>query len=360
MKSVLNKALYDKPVMQALLAKLALTRVFGLLSAGFVVFSPAASAQGGLPGASRINGQNVWLAFEPQREILQQSSAVIYTDERSRIKSLYGVIVSEDGHILTKASEIENASQLSLRIGNELYLDVERLGVDPGWDVALLKVAPKVPTIPVSLGHEEDIQLGYWVVSNGSTSRYQRRVKVGIISAATRGIFSDKSHVVLGIGFGVNEEEELSWKVETLTEGKGAQKAGVEVEDILLSVDGVTLNKREDLIDVLRDKKPGDMVAIRVKRGGKTLGFDVELSAREERMTRNEQMSGGELQLSERRSEFPRAVQHDTPVNNDDMGGPLLNLDGICIGMNIARASRVATYAIPAPELRDIISRMVE
>lgn len=346
--------------MQVSIARLVLSCVFGLLGAWFFVLSPTATAQGGLPGDFRINGKEVWRAFEPQREILQQSSVVIYTDVGSRIKSLYGVIVSGDGHILTKASEIENASQLSLRIGNDLYTDVERLAVDPGWDVALLKVSPKVPIIPVSLGHEDDIQLGHWVISNGSTSRYQRRVKLGIVSAETRGIFSDKSHVVLGLGFGSNEDGELLWTVESLSEGKGAEKAGVEVEDVLLSVDGVTLNKREDLIDVLRGKKPGDMISIKVKRGGKTLGFDVELSAREERMTRNEQMSGGVDQLSERRSEFPRVIQHDTPVNNDDMGGPLLNLDGVCIGMNIARASRVATYAIPAPELREIISRMVE
>lgn len=346
--------------MQAWLARLAWARVFGLLSAGFVVFSPTASAQGGLPGAFRINGKDVWRAFEPQREILQQSSAVICKDGRARIRSLYGVIVSDDGHILTKASEIEHASQLSLRIGNTVYTDVERLGVDRDWDVALLKVAPDVPTIPVTLGHEGDIQLGHWVVSNGSTSRSQRRVKLGIISATTRGISSDKSHVVLGIGFGVNEDEEMLWKVESLTEGKGAQKAGVQVDDVLLSADGIALAKREDLVKVLKDKEPGDMVAIEVKRGEETLRLDVELSAREERMTRNEQMSGGELQLSARRSEFSRVIQHDTPVNYDDMGGPLLNLDGVCIGMNIARASRVATYAIPAAELREIISRMVE
>jgi len=38
----------------------------------------------------------------------------------------------------------------------------------------------------------------------------------------------------------------------------------------------------------------------------------------------------------------------------------LLNLDGECIGMNIARASRVATFAIPVKELREIIEAMVE
>ena len=344
----------------ALIVKVKLPVVSSLFITGLVALAPLSSAQRGLPGDLRINGRDVRPAFEPQREILQQSSAVIYTDESSRIKSLYGVIVSGDGHILTKASEIEHASQLSLRIGAELYTDVERLGIDPDWDVALLKVSPREPIIPVSMGREEDIQLGHWVVSNGSTSRYQRRVRVGIISAKTRAISSDKSHVVLGVGFGANEDDQMLWKIESLSEGKGAEKAGVQVGDLLLSADGVLLSDKKDLIKVLKDKKPGDMVTIEVQRGEKTLSMDVELSQREERMTRNEQMSGGVDQLSARRSEFPRVIQHDTPLSKVSVGGPLLNLEGLCIGMNIARASRVATYAIPAPELREIVTRMLE
>ena len=85
----------------------------------FVASTQLSSAQGGLPADQRINGKRVWAAFEPHREILQRSSAVIYTDERARVKSLYGTVVSEDGHILTKASEIEGKSHLSVRIGSE-------------------------------------------------------------------------------------------------------------------------------------------------------------------------------------------------------------------------------------------------
>ena len=76
-------------------------------------------------------------------------------------------------------------------------------------------------------------------------------------------------------------------------------------------------------------------------------------------MSRNDMMSGGKLALSVRRDNFPRVIHHDTILTKNRMGGPLLNLDGVCIGLNIARASRVATFAIPAPELRQIIQDMV-
>jgi len=100
----------------------------------------SALAQNVLPSDVRINGKQVWKAFESQRQVLQTSSAVIYTDEKSHVKSVYGVVVSSDGHVLTKASEIEGRSHLSMRIDRELFTDVEVIGMDPKWDVAMLKV----------------------------------------------------------------------------------------------------------------------------------------------------------------------------------------------------------------------------
>ncbi len=324
----------------------------------FAASMQLSSAQGGLPADQRINGKRVWAAFEPHREILQRSSAVIYTDERARVKSLYGTVVSEQGHILTKASEIEGKSHLSVRIGSEVYTEVDLLEVDEQWDVALLKISAEQPLTPVELSSGDDIRQGHWVVSNGSTTRSQRRVRLGIVSAEIRKISATKSHVVLGVEF--EKDKEAQWKVADVSEDKGAQKAGIQVGDIIISAEGVKLSEREDLIEVLKKKEPGDKVAIELMRDEKKLRLDVELSAREESMTRNDQMSGGEDQLSARRSEFPRVIDHDTPLTKVSVGGPLLNLDGICIGMNIARASRVATFAIPARELREIIAKMIE
>lgn len=324
----------------------------------FVVSTQLSSAQGGLPADQRINGKRVWAAFEAHREILQRSSAVIYTDERARVKSLYGTVVSEDGHILTKASEIEGKSHLSVRIGGDLYSEVDLLGVDDEWDIALLKVSSEQPLTPIVLSSDDDVRQGHWVVSNGSTTRIQRRVRLGIVSAETRKISATKSHVVLGVEF--EKDKESQWKVANVSEDKGAQKAGIQVGDVIISADGTELDEREDLIELLKKKRPGDKVAIELKRDEKKHRLDVELSAREEKMTRNEQMSGGEDQLSSRRSEFPRVIDHDTPLTKVSVGGPLLNLDGVCIGMNIARASRVSTFAIPARELREIIAKMIE
>lgn len=316
------------------------------------------SAQGGLPAEQRINGKRVWAAFEQQRQVLQGSSAVIYTDEKSRIKSIYGVVIREDGYVLTKASAIEGALALSLRIGSTLYSEVERLAVDDDWDVALLKVNPSEALIPVELAEGDDLEQGYWVISNGSTTRSNRRLRVGIVSAETRKITETKIRVVMGVEF--KKDEEDKWKIANVTEGKGAEEAGLKAGDVIVSVDGVDLVERQDLLDVLEKKQPGDDVAIKLIRGTEQLNFVVGLSEKVLRMSRNDQMSGGEDQLSARRSEFPRVIHHDTPLTKVSVGGPLLDLDGVCVGMNIARASRVATFAIPARELRGLIASLLE
>ena len=74
-------------------------------------------------------------------------------------------------------------------------------------------------------------------------------------------------------------------------------------------------------------------------------------------MNRNDQMSG---EYSPRRSGFPRVIQHDILGSRHVQGGPLLDLDGRCVGMNIARANRAESFAIPVVELKQLAETLVK
>ncbi|HEX7261604.1 MAG TPA: S1C family serine protease [Luteolibacter sp.] len=74
-------------------------------------------------------------------------------------------------------------------------------------------------------------------------------------------------------------------------------------------------------------------------------------------MTRNDEMSG---EFSPRRSGFPRVMQHDILGSRKVTGGPLLDLDGHCLGMNIARANRAESFAIPLEDLKEIAGRLLK
>lgn len=133
------------------------------------LWTPCASAEGGngsLDFEQRINGKVVLKTIEPVRARLQDLSAVFFA--RHDVVA-YGVILTPDGYIATKASEFESHKGLLIRIGSSKYESFQVVGTDPATDIALVKVdAAGLPAPgPVS----SDVPLGTLVVSNGSTTR---------------------------------------------------------------------------------------------------------------------------------------------------------------------------------------------
>jgi S1-C subfamily serine protease len=302
----------------------------------------------------RTTGNGVVAAFEPQRQVLQTSSAVVL-DGRREIQ--YGVIVSPEGHILTKASELKEVKKLGVTVDGTQYKEVEIVGTDEDWDVALLKVSA-AGLIPVVYAPTSAVEQGTWVVANGATTRTKRRLLAGIISAKPREI-----PIAGGAAIGLQlETKGKQLEIKEVVEKSGAEEAGLKKGDLVISVDGKAISKIEEMAEALKGKKPGVIVKVIVSRAKKEMAFDVKLMARskmvEEEVTRNDQMSGD---YSARRSGFPRVLQHDVMLGSRrNIGGPLLDLDGRCLGMNIARVNRCENFTIPCEELKEISARMIK
>jgi len=115
----------------------------------------------------------------PAKQALQQSSAVI---QRGRTELAYGTVVSPDGYILTKASEVPDLTGVSITVDQQSYPGPKLIATDPRWDVALLKIDAAGLT-PVKISDSAEPDRGTWVVANGATTRREREVQVGIISA---------------------------------------------------------------------------------------------------------------------------------------------------------------------------------
>lgn len=323
-----------------------------LLAALLLSFTGLSSAQT-LEATYRMTGPAVHASFESVRQVLQSSSAVI---QRGRKELVYGTVVSADGHILTKASELGEIDGLTVTVGDKTYEHPVKLAEDPAWDVALLKIEA-TGLVPVMLAADAaDPERGVWVVANGATSKTRRRTQVGIIAANAREI-PPAGGAVLGITFGEKSKELVVTEVH---EKSGAEAAGVEAGDRILAAGGQTVEDREALGKIVGKLRVGEDLELKVERKGKQLDLKVRLAGRAdlfgEEMTRNDMMSG---RVSKRRSGFPRVIQHDVIGNAGTMGGPLLDLDGRCLGMNIARATRCETFAIPAAELRSLAERLI-
>ncbi len=327
-----------------------------------------AFAQTSLSGELRMNGKQVEAAFEAQRAILQQSSAVIYQARRS---IGYGVIMSPDGYILTKRSELFELDaktkkstlkeNLNVIINAQRFATVTLLASDVEWDLAILKVDTENLT-PITWADSTEIEQGTWVVTNGSTTKKRRRVNAGIISAHAREIKGDIP-VMLGVGL-KDKEDGSGVEILQVVKDSGAETAGILKGDIIKKFDSVDVAKREQIIDIIREKQPGDFVEVEFLRKDKILKQKMELKPRKEiqgdakqPQNRNDQMSGD---YSERRNSFPMALQHDIDQIPRQTGGPLLNLAGKAVGINIARANRAESFAIPAKEAQQIFQEMLK
>lgn len=305
-----------------------------------------------LETAYRRNGDAVTSIFSSQQEALQRSSVVI---QEGRKRLAYGVVISPDGYLLTKASEIEKAPELNAIIDATPYSGARIVAVDSLWDVALVKVTAE-NLQPVSFSTSGEPPQGTWVVANGATSRSKRRVLAGIISANAREIPA-AGGAALGV---ILKEGGKTLEIAELTPHGGAVEAGLRKGDVIRSIDGRKLSKRSDLTEFMKDRKAGSTVKVTIQRGREELTLEVLLRARGEmsdQQTRNDQMSG---EYSTRRTGFPRILQHDILGARDSVGGPVIDLDGRCVGMNIARADRAQSFAIPAKEVQEIAARLMK
>lgn len=311
------------------------------------------SAQQSLESAYRTTGTAVVAAFEPQRKVLQSSSAVML-DGRKEIG--YGIVISPEGHILTKASEVTPAAGLSVTVDETNYKEVKVLLVDPQWDVALLKVEG-IGLTPVVWAPTSAVPQGTWVVANGASTRTTRRLLAGIVSAKIREIPASGG---AALGVVLNGKAKVL-EVEEVNEKSGAKDAGLQKGDVILTIEGKKVKKVEEIGEILKDRKAGTSVKMTYRRDGKEFAADVRLAARGElftdQMNRNDQMSGD---FSPRRSGFPRVMQHDILGSRQVQGGPLLDLDGKCLGMNIARANRAESFAIPVEDVKEIAARLMK
>lgn len=106
--------------------------------------------------------------------------------ERAVVGSGSGVIISEDGYIVTNNHVIANASQLLVTLNNNKTFSAELVGTDSKTDIALIKIDSddKFPYVP--FGDSNAIKIGEWVLAVGNPFNLTSTVTAGIVSAKAR------------------------------------------------------------------------------------------------------------------------------------------------------------------------------
>ena len=105
--------------------------------------------------------------------------------QRERVGSGSGVIIREDGYIVTNNHVIEGATEIEVTLNNNEKYSAVLVGTDPATDVALLKVEAKgLPFIPFA--DSDKLRLGEWVIAIGSPYDLRSTITAGIVSAKGR------------------------------------------------------------------------------------------------------------------------------------------------------------------------------
>ena len=98
-----------------------------------------------------------------------------------------GVLISDDGYIVTNNHVAANADEITVTLSNKKTYKATVIGTDPAYDLAVIKIDAK--NLPYLIyGNSDDVKIGQWVLAIGYPLNLETTVTAGIISAKSRSL----------------------------------------------------------------------------------------------------------------------------------------------------------------------------
>lgn len=99
-----------------------------------------------------------------------------------------GVIISEDGYIVTNNHVIKDASELEVTLNNKKIYKAKLIGTDSKMDIALLKIDADEKLPFSTFADSDNVRVGEWVLAVGNPYNLTSTVTAGIVSAKARNL----------------------------------------------------------------------------------------------------------------------------------------------------------------------------
>jgi len=334
-----------------------MTRVRTRVSAGWLVCLSAGlilvGAGQALAQATLRSDPTVLTAFKSVVAKPSQSTARILCDGK---EAALGTIVAADGWIVTKASLLKG--KIIVKLKNDTEHAARIVGVEDKHDLAMLKIDARGLT-PIQWATAKTAVVGNWLASPGLGDK---PVAIGVVSVAARkpalrDMPAPPQRNNSGyLGIFLEERDDGPVTISRVEPNTAAAKAGLKRGDVVLTIQGTPVTDAERLVRSIMGYNAGDVVKLKIKREGSEKEVAVTLGKRPNNSNRGEMQNRMGSQLSERRGGFPTILQHDTVIKPTDCGGPLVGLDGKAVGINIARAGRTESYAIPTETVQALLA----
>lgn len=316
----------------------------------------------GSGGSTRSNSTRILEVFKPvvgKTALATVSVRIDNKDGKESKQVALGAVVDADGYILTKDSELRG-DKIIVRFKDGKELPARKIAANDLWDVAMLKVDAKDLT-PVTWSFSKVAPVGNFVATPGPSDV---PVAVGVVSVAARNMppgprvplptnVANRGY----LGIQMEETESGGAKVVVVSPKSPSEEAGLKVGDVIIAVDDTEITDPATLGATVGRRKVGDTITLRLRRDNKEIEMKATLGKRPSGFPadRGDLQNSMGTERSERRTGFPVTLQHDTVLKAPECGGPLVDLEGRVIGINIARGGRTDTYAIPAESILPLL-----
>lgn len=278
------------------------------------------------------------------RDIRKCTLRVIQDDEQVALATA----LTSSGFVTTKFSELDEDKPISCETWDGNLLSAKLTDTSDEWDLALLKLDAEL--IPITSMNSSSPELGAFLVS---VDVADRPFSIGAVSVLPRALRRGFLGIVME-----KQPDKDGVMIKQVSDNSAASEAGLQSGDIVLSVNGETTNDLIQLSAMIGNQRPGDTVELNIQRGDERLQINATLGERsfDLRNSRNGNRAVG-IPISKKKTGFPRVLQHDLFIYPHQCGGPLVDLNGQFVGINIARYDRVTSYAIPADEFPTLLDR---
>ncbi len=264
-----------------------------------------------------------------------------------------GTIVSSDGLVVTKASELKFNAAIKCRLWDGRVLEPELVAQDDAIDLAMLRL-PSTGFSAIDLANARQPTAGSFLISVGCNGQ---SIGLGIATVDERK-FNLRHSTTNDRGYlGVNcspDPEGSGLVVHEVIAESAARRAGIRKGDLIALINERPLSQVDQLVREIRRHKAGEAVDVVIVRGEQKISIQAHLGSQPQ-FESTDQWGGGPF--SKRRFDFDSVIVHDLPISPEQCGGPVLDTDGRVVGINIARALRVATYALPAEVVATFIQK---
>jgi serine protease Do len=262
-----------------------------------------------------------------------------------------GAVVHPDGWIVSKSSEVPDQFDVKLADGTKAVGAVRIRRTD--MDLALIKIE-RDGLLPIELKTNREVPIGGWLIS---TDIRPSALSIGVVGVANRNVRPEKP--VLGVRLELTPDRTQGAMVASIVDGGGADRAGIEIGDIIQTVDGKSYSKRDDVLDKLRSLQAGQFVELGILRDERPIKITAQMMDLANSLFDSTEMEVNG-HISARATGFQNVIQHDTVLQPHQCGGPIVDVEGNVVGLNIARNGRVASLAFHSrslePTIRDMLS----